>query len=300
MKKFPVFLAAICLLLQPVLAEPAVLHAPQANARQYGAPLAESHPFEEAEDRLVIDFIDIGTGDAILVRSGGESMLVDGGVAFNADTLEQFFRAQMVGKIDYFFNTHPHGDHILAQRQLLIRDCLPGVFLSMVPMDYRFKEHQDTVAQIIKKGVPYHQVKNGDTLRMGQAVLTFFNDDRPVTNIPMNYRGMMLNITFGGRSVLLTADVTGESLALLGEKYPELMDVDILKSPHHGLNRLRAETYEHISPEAVVITSTKSKGENLAKQLIARKIPHYFISMGTVRLETDGSQWYLRQMPDTK
>ncbi|MDD4134027.1 MAG: hypothetical protein PHN46_02980, partial [Eubacteriales bacterium] len=118
---------------------------------------------------------------------------------------------------------------------------------------------------------------NGEVIKMGKATLTFFNDDRPVTNIPMNYRSMMLNITFGNRSILLTADVTGESLALLGEKYPELMDADILKSPHHGLNRLRTETYGHITPEAVIITNTRSGGENLANQFICRKIPHYFI-----------------------
>lgn len=292
--------AAFCLLLQPVLAEPAVLHAPRKNARQYAAPLVDASPFDQLEDLLTVDIIDIGTGDAILIRAGGETMLVDGGVAHNADTLERFFLAQNVHKIDYFFNTHPHGDHILAQRQLLIRDHLPGVFLSMFPMDYRFQEHQDTMAQIMKRGVPFRQVTNGEVIKMGEATLTFFNDDRPVSNIPMNYRGMMLNITFGSRSILLTADVTGESLALLGEKYPDLMDTDILKSPHHGLNRLRAETYEHISPEAVIITSTRSGGENLANQLISRKIPHYFISMGTVRMETDGNLWYLRQMPDVK
>lgn len=300
MRKLFIVLAAICLLVQPVLAEHAVLHAPRENARQYAAPLVDSHPFEQAEDRLIIDIIDIGTGDAILIRSGGETMLVDGGEAHNAETLEHFFAEQSVTKIDYFFNTHPHGDHILAQRQLLIRDYLPGIFLSMFPMDYRFTEHQDTIAQIMKRGVPFRQVTNGEVIKMGKATLTFFNDDRPVTNIPMNYRSMMLNITFGNRSILLTADVTGESLALLGEKYPELMDADILKSPHHGLNRLRAETYGHITPEAVIITNTRSGGENLANQLISRKIPHYFISMGTVHLETDGNLWFLRQMPDAK
>ena len=166
----------------------------------------------------------------------------------------------------------------------------------MFPMEYRFPEHQDTVAQITKKGVPFRQVFSGETLTLGKATLTFMSDTRPeVTN--MNYRAMLLNITFGDRSILLASDCTGESLAHIGEKYPDLMDVDVLKSPHHGINRLRPDSFEQITPDVVVITATKKIGENLAAQLRRKKLPHYYMSMGTVRLETDGSTWYVRQEP---
>ncbi len=296
MKRLISLLAVLIILVLPVMAEPVVFHVPKKNAMQYQAPLVQDYPFEGADDLLVVDIIDIGTGDAILVRTGGQAMLVDGGIAGSAKALSRFLKAQNVAHCDYFFNTHPHGDHILAQRQLIIQDYLPGLFLSMYPMDYRFEEHQATVAQINKKGVPYRQVFSGDTIEMGNATLTFLNDDRPeVTS--MNYRSMLLNITFGQRSILLTADCTGGSIAYLGEKYPELMDVDVLKSPHHGLNRLRPETFDHITPEAVVITANKKNGENLAAQLRRKKLPHYYMSMGSVRLETDGNTWYVRQDP---
>ena len=300
MKKF-LFLLALLILLSPTAkAASTVLHTPRDNVNQYDAALTTSYPFEGVDDLLVIDIIDIGIGDAILVRAGGETMLIDGGVGSGADTLERFFRSQMVGKIDYFFNTHPHGDHILAQRQLLIRDYLPRVFLSMYPQDYAFQDHQDTVNELLNKGIPYRQITNEEVIKLGRATLTFFHDDRADAGITMNSRSMMLSISFGERSILLAADVTGESLAMLGEKYPELMNADILKSPHHGIDRLRGESFDHIKPEAVVITNTRDGGENLASQLRRRKIPHYFISMGTVRLETDGSFWYLHQMPDVK
>ncbi len=296
MKRFLSLLAALLLFVLPALAEPVVLHAPKKGAMQYEAPIVENYPFDAGQDLLVIDIIDVGTGDAILVRSGGEAMLVDGGIAGSAKALSRFLKAQNVPYCDYFFNTHPHGDHILAQRQLLIQDYLPGEFLSMFPMEYRFPEHQDTVAQITKKGVPFRQVFSGETLTLGKATLTFMSDTRPeVTN--MNYRAMLLNITFGDRSILLASDCTGESLAHIGEKYPDLMDVDVLKSPHHGINRLRPDSFEQITPDVVVITATKKIGENLAAQLRRKKLPHYYMSMGTVRLETDGSTWYVRQEP---
>lgn len=138
MRKLFIVLAAICLLVQPVLAEHAVLHAPRENARQYAAPLVDSHPFEQAEDRLIIDIIDIGTGDAILIRSGGETMLVDGGEAHNAETLEHFFAEQSVTKIDYFFNTHPRGSY---PRPAAAAD--PGLSAWHFPVD-------------VPNGLPFH------------------------------------------------------------------------------------------------------------------------------------------------
>ena len=296
MKRLCSLLIALMLLALPAMAEPVVFHAPKKGAMQYDAPIMQEYPFKDTDDLLVVDIINIGTGDGILVRAGGEAMLIDGGIAGSAKALKRFLKAQNVAYCDYFFNTHPHGDHILAQRQLLIEDYLPGIFLSMYPMDYKFPEHQDTVAQITKKGVPYRQVFSGDVIHMGKATLTFMNDDRPETR-NMNYRSMLLNITFGERSILFTADCTGSSIAYVGEKYPELMDVDVMKSPHHGINRLRPETFDQTTPEVVVITATKKVGENLASQLRRKKLPHYYMSMGTVRLETDGSIWYVRQEP---
>ena len=36
-------------------------------------------------------------------------------------------------------------------------------------------------------------------------------------------------------------------------------------------------------------------GATLAKQLVSAGMPHYFISMGTVSLQTDGEVWYVQQ-----
>jgi competence protein ComEC len=296
MKRLCSLLMALMLLALPAMAEPVVFHAPKKGAMQYDAPIMQEYPFKDMDDLLVVDIINVGTGDGILVRAGGETMLIDGGMAGSAGTLRRFMKAQNITRCDYFFNTHPHGDHILAQRQLLIEDCLPGIFLSMYPMDYRFSEHRDTVDLIRKKSVSYHQVFSGDSIHMGKATLTFINDDRPKTR-NMNYRSMLLNITFGERSILLTADCTGGSITYVGKKYPELMNVDVMKSPHHGIDRLRQEVFDQTTPEAIIITGTKNVGEKLAAQLRRKKLPHYYMSMGTVRLETDGSIWYVRQEP---
>ena len=37
-------------------------------------------------------------------------------------------------------------------------------------------------------------------------------------------------------------------------------------------------------------------GQTLATQLTRSKMPHYFISMGTVRCATNGETWYVEQL----
>ena len=61
---------------------------------------------------LTVHFLDVGQGDAILVRYGNRSMLVDGGPAVAGPTVAAYLRGQGVGYIDVLVSTHPHEDHI--------------------------------------------------------------------------------------------------------------------------------------------------------------------------------------------
>lgn len=44
-----------------------------------------------------------------------------------------------------------------------------------------------------------------------------------------------------------------------------------------------------------MITSNMGGGTNLATQLKNNKLPHYFISMGTVSATTNGETWFISQ-----
>lgn len=290
-------LAVLCSL-APIMANAVVRHAPAGRSfRAYGAIIQDAHTFAEDADILTVDIIDIGAGDAILLRSGGQSMLVDGGIAGRAKILQQFFERNGVESLDYFFNTHAHGDHIQAQRRLMSQGVLPGSFLSALPRAYGTQEQRDTVAVLEQHGVPYRRMRNLEELNLGNTVLTFFYDDRPSDKIVPNNRSMLIHIAHGERTLLLTADTAGNSLLYLTGAHPHLVNTDIMKSPHHGLNRLHAEVLERVNPSVVVITNSQIGGDKLAGQLRWRKVPHYFVTAGTVRLQTDGSHWFVRQKP---
>lgn len=69
--------------------------------------------FEVLAGALTIDVVDVGQGDALLIRvSGGKSVLIDAGREEDVDALISFLRAEGVTRFDYVIATHYDADHV--------------------------------------------------------------------------------------------------------------------------------------------------------------------------------------------
>lgn len=69
-------------------------------------------PVEAAGGDMAVHFIDVGQGLAILVQSGGENLLYDGGNRSHADEVVQYLKKQEVETIDYMISSHYDEDHL--------------------------------------------------------------------------------------------------------------------------------------------------------------------------------------------
>ncbi len=61
---------------------------------------------------LVISFIDVGQGDAVLMQSGGENYLVDAGKPQEGPNVVDFLRSRGVEALDGIVVNNPDADHI--------------------------------------------------------------------------------------------------------------------------------------------------------------------------------------------
>jgi competence protein ComEC len=68
--------------------------------------------------QVTVDMLDVGQGDAILIRTEGFTALIDAGPR-DANTVQQL-RALGVQSLDLVFATHPHADHIGRMPQILL------------------------------------------------------------------------------------------------------------------------------------------------------------------------------------
>lgn len=283
-------------LMQSALAGPTVFHASIKSKAPFATvQTVPQNPFGAQDDLLRVDFINIKIGDAILVRAGGQSLMIDGGTNDKLPRVEEFLKSQNLSGFTYYFSSHWHDDHLKAAIRLVKKGYTAQAFLGKYPLDTKIPEMRQLYAELDASGVPYRQVVTGESLNLGGALITFFYDERDTPDLGVNGKSMMAHIRFGERSLLLTADVSGAGLTDLAADFPHLMDVDVMKSPHHGLNRLAPEFFAATSPEVVVLTTNMNNGRNLARQLVNLAIPHYYISMGTVSLYTDGQTWFVEQ-----
>lgn len=114
---------------------------------------------------LELRFLDVGQGDAILIRSEGRSVLVDAGPS--GATLSRL-QALRVTVVDFFIASHNHADHIGGAAAIL--SALPVRFY----MDNGVPATTQTYARVLSlvesKGITY-LAATPRTLTLGDASL---------------------------------------------------------------------------------------------------------------------------------
>ena len=290
----------LLVLLLPVsaLAAPVIYHTLDGGMPPYEHVAEAVNPlFAPDAEMLYVDFIDRGASDCILLRCGGQTMLVDGAIFRQFAHIESVFAELDIQHFDILLNTHAHDDHIEGLLAILRRDYTVDAYLSCYPDDYRGSEDVTKARELLaNKNIPYRQIKDGDHFTLGGANITVYRDETP--KIDKNRHSIVLKVVYGERSVLLMADAAGQTQDYLLDHYAaEEFQADVLKYPHHGYVHMTRAFLDAISPELCIITNSRSAAADAESQLDALDIPRYYTNSGVVRLQTDGHIWHAEQLP---
>lgn len=178
---------------------------------------------------LRVAFLDIGQGDATLVQSGGDAMLVDSGPP-GGPVLARL-RELGVRRLDVLVGTHAQADHIGGADGVLRELPVGGVLDGRDGV--REREGEDLARAAIERGTPLVAARAGQRLRVGAAAVQVLWPP-PGTGVAggagdPNDRAVVLLVRGAGVRVLLTADAESGVLRRLG-----LGPTDLLKVSHHG------------------------------------------------------------------
>lgn len=236
-----------------------------------------------------------GESDCMLLECGGQYMMVDAGMASYRDPLIRALEEYGISRFKYLFNTHYHEDHIGGMRWLMQHGFEVGVYLHPYT-DYAAQiiyRHRDTIREAERQSIPIRQVSAGDTLLLGEAVIHLMRYEDGATT---NARSTVARVEFGGASLLLTADIVGETQNwMLKNVPPEWLDADILKAPHHGITAMVPAFLEAVSPQALLINNDYDRVDKGRVQAENYGLPAYYSGEGRVVFETDGADWYVYQ-----
>jgi competence protein ComEC len=186
------------------------------------------------DDRLHIFVLDVGQGDSILIQRGDQQILVDGGPCGRkllyhlGDKLPFWDRT-----IELLVLTHPSADHITGLVEVLRRYNVEKVLVSGQERDSAI--YREWRRLIEEGGVERIVAQVGQRIIIGQAVQLTVLHPSPafLEEASPNNASMVMRLTYGNFSLLLTADIEREA-----EEYLLAQDVKlratVLKVAHQG------------------------------------------------------------------
>ena len=224
--------------------------------------------------RLVINFLDIGQGDAILITTPqGRDIIIDGGpdntLIYKLGKYLPFYDRQ----IDLMVLTHPDSDHLVGLVEVLNRYQVSHVLLTGVSDDLpayqelwkKIKTHN--VKVLIAGNVKAIQVESG-------LVIDIFHPQESLEGKIFednNEQSLVFKLEYKNFfSVLFTGDAS-KALedALISQNFD--LQADILKIGHHGSDTSSGvEFLKKVSPNLAIILAGENRFGHPHGQVLQR------------------------------
>ena len=189
-------------------------------------------PPSPADPELVV--IDVGQGDAILIRDGQDTLMVDGGGWSKSDIAQKVLVPALgrlgVRRIGAVVLTHPDIDHCRGLLGLASYLPIGRLYLGM-----GWTQDRCVRELVTRAGLLAAPLWKGEELRVGRWKIRVLHP-RAGDRRGRNNRSLVLLAETSNRRVLLTGDleVDGELEILSGRGLETGMTIDVLKVGHHG------------------------------------------------------------------
>ena len=226
------------------------LAAPAAHDVARAVPTTPQPPLDGI---LRVTFLDVGQGDAVLLRAPeGQTALIDAGPG----ELVPLLREMGVERIDLLVATHPHADHIGGMVGVI--ESIPVRFF----MDNGGTHTTATYRRLIstleaRPGITY-LVATPRTISLGSATLEVLPLLPPGT-ADHNDRSVTLAVRFGSFTALLSGDSEVRQLThLVG--LGAVPALTLLKAPHHGSDNGFTWPFLQAARPRVVVISVGRNG----------------------------------------
>jgi competence protein ComEC len=222
-------------------------------------------PLQHPRDALIVEAIDVGQGDSLLlITPEGKTLLVDGGGVgggprqatqrfdIGEEVVSQALWARGIRRLDAVALSHAHSDH-MGGLPAVLRNFRPAeLWLGNNP---HFAEYDALLDEATALHVRLRALRAGDALTLGSArvlVLAPFAGYSPGAE-PSNNDSLVLHVSYGETSAMLEGDAEAPiEEAMLAE---DGLQSTLLKVGHHGsASSTRPAFLARVNPKWAVIS----------------------------------------------
>lgn len=218
--------------------------------------LLMAHPWQQREK---ITFLDVGQGDASLLQSGGQTLLLDGGSTSQKNVgtyvILPYIKQQGISCLEAVVLTHTDQDHINGVTEVL-EEGKKG-WLTVKNLMYPYWMEGTEQGKQLKKlaeeaGASCRKIRAGDRLTIGKAEAVVLYPKEQEKIAEPNAGSLVLFWKWEGVRAMFTGDLPEEKERELLQNLPAC---EILQVGHHGsATSTCREFLEQVQPTLAVIS----------------------------------------------
>ncbi|MBR2312655.1 MAG: MBL fold metallo-hydrolase [Clostridia bacterium] len=259
------------------------------------------------ENYLYVYVLDVGQSDAVLLRCGEKTMLIDAATATEEQALHAELSRYGIKHLDYLVLTHPHEDHVGNARWVMENLAVETVLLPAAGSeDFIYDLICDTAARCsVAKTAEAGQAFSLGGAKVEALVASGYED--ATTDEDVNNAGTVLRVQFGEQVLLFMGDAEAEAeLSLLSAYGAQYLDCDFLKVGHHGSATSTTELLlAAATPTVAAISCGRQNTYGFPHEAVLQNLTAFGTHIyrtdqsGTLVFGTDGKELRLIP-PDTK
>ncbi|WP_123623324.1 lamin tail domain-containing protein [Halorubrum sp. CSM-61] len=248
-----------------------------------------------------VHYVNVGQSVSTLITGpNGETLLVDTG-HYNDDGehVLAYLQRHDISRIDHLVTSHSDADHIGGNAAIIEyyeteADGIGAVYdPGIASSTQTYAEYLDAIEA---HDVTLYETREGDTIDFGDVDVNVLGPPDPyLENEDRNENSIVLKLSHGETSFLLSGDAEDDQEAYLVDKYGSELESTILKAGHHGSASSSSGAFlDAVDPQAVVISSAYDSQyghphEEVLERLAERSHPAYWTAThGNIVLTSDG------------
>lgn len=185
-----------------------------------------------------VAFVDIGQGDGVAMRIGGEIIVSDAGFPVKADQMHAALKTLNAnGHIDVAILSHGHNDHVGGFSKLVSEHGY-GVDLVIAAPNGKWETdaNQAVLNALRAAGATVDWVRRGNTFDWGGASWTVLNPEQGSFTASSNVENasVVMLLEVNGRRILFTGDIKEKATEQLVSSWGDRGRAHIFFVTHHG------------------------------------------------------------------